>query len=201
MNLFSRVFRSPVWRMLAALAFSGCVIAAQAAAPQSAVAAPPAVTQSLGSALKKGQSRLVVLGFNIYDARLWANDNFSASDFSKHSFALELQYLRNFSGKMIAERSLKEMRRLGTVSDDKAKQWLSLMMQAFPDVKKGDQLIGVHQADGTASFFLNGKRISDVSDSEFARLFFGIWLSPQTSEPKMRSDLIGASAAAGGTRR
>jgi hypothetical protein len=187
--------------MLAVSALSGCFIAAQAATQQNAPAAPPAVTQSLGAAQKKGQSRLVVLGFNIYDARLWATENFSVSDFSKHGFALELQYLRNFSGKMIAERSLKEMRRLGTVSDDKAKQWLSLMLQAFPDVKKGDQLIGVHQSDGSASFFLNGRRISEVRDDEFARLFFGIWLSPQTSEPKMRNDLIGASAASDGTRR
>lgn len=156
-------------------------------------ATPPAVAQSLSNAKALGQARLVVFGFNIYDAKLWAADGFSVANYPAEPFALELRYLRSFSGAMIAERSLKEMRRIGAVSDEKAAQWLDNMKKTFPDVKKGDQLIGIHKPDGTASFTLNGKPIGEVRDEEFTRLFFGIWLSPKTSEPKMRSLLIGAA--------
>jgi hypothetical protein len=167
-------------------------------ATATAATAPAEVAQAISGAQGLGQSRLVVFGFNIYDAKLWARENFSASNYAKELFALELRYLRNFNGAMIAERSLKEMRRLGPISDEKAAQWLENMRRTFPDVKKGDQLIGIHRTDGSASFVLNGKPIGEIRDEEFVRLFFGIWLNPKTSEPKMRSELIGA---AGGAKR
>ena len=42
---------------------------------------------------------------------------------------------------------------------------------------------------------MNGKPIGDVRDAEFNRLFFGIWLSSKSSEPKMRRELIGAAGS------
>jgi Chalcone isomerase-like len=91
---------------------------------------------------------------------------------------------------------LKEMRKLDQVSDEKAAEWLLQMKQTFPDIKKGDQLIGIHRPDGSATFLMNGKAIGEVRDAEFTRLFFGIWLSTKTSEPKMRRELMGASSEA-----
>lgn len=166
-----------------------------AADPAATVTAPRDIAQALDQARKLGQARLVVLGFNIYDAKLWVKEGFSAPNYPNSSFALELRYLRNFSGISIADRSLKEMRNIGSVSDSKAQDWLDLMRKIFPDIKKGDQLIGIHRADGSASFLLNGKQIGEVRDTEFNRLFFGIWLSSKTSEPKMRRELIGAAAS------
>ncbi len=157
---------------------------------------PPVITQAVSGARALGQARLTVYGFNIYDAKLWAAEGFVATNYAQQPFALELRYLRSFSGSMIAERSLSEMRRIGAVSDEKAAQWLDTMKKTFPDVKKGDQLIGIHRPDGTASFMLNGKSIGEMRDEEFTRLFFGIWLSPNTSEPKMRSQLIGMASGA-----
>ncbi len=162
--------------------------------PVNAAPTPMEVTQAMPTAQALGQSRLVVFGFNIYDAKLWANEKFIPANYASEPFALELRYLRSFSGPSISERSLKEMRRLGTVSDEKAAQWLDRMKQTFPDVKKGDQLIGIHRPDGSASFILNGKQIGEVREEEFNRLFFGIWLSPRTSEPKMRGELLGAAS-------
>ncbi|MFM7332350.1 MAG: chalcone isomerase family protein [Brachymonas sp.] len=156
--------------------------------------APQAVLQGIGSAKVQGQARLKVYGFNIYDAKLWVSEGFSAENYAQEPFALELKYLRNFSGEMIAERSLKEMQRIGDVSAEKSAQWLDVMKKTFPDVKKGDQLIGIHRPDGSASFVLNGKSVGEVKDAQFNRLFFGIWLSPKSSEPKMRRELIGANS-------
>jgi Chalcone isomerase-like len=161
-----------------------------------AAVAPAEITRALKNVRMLGQSRLVVFGFNIYDAKLWVEPDFVAANYGTESLALELRYLRNFTGTSIAERSLKEMRRLGEVSDEKASQWLVQMKQTFPDVKKGDQLIGIHRPDGSAQFILNNKPMGEVRDEEFTRLFFGIWLSPRTSEPKMRSELTGIAIGA-----
>lgn len=169
--------------------------AATVVAASTTVQPPREVAQALEQARKLGQARLVVFGFNIYDAKLWANDGFAVANYASSAFALELRYLRNFSGSSLAERSLKEMRAQSSVSDTKAQEWLEQMRKTFPDVKKGDQLIGIHRSDGSSSFTLNGKPIGDVRDAEFTRLFFGIWLSPRTSEPKMRRELIGAASS------
>jgi hypothetical protein len=161
----------------------------------STASAPAPVAQAITGAREQGHGRLVVLGFSIYDAKLWTAESFAPAQYERELFALELRYLRNFKGEAIAERSLKEMRNVGQVSDERAAQWLAEMKRTFPDVKKGDQLIGIHRPDGSAGFVLNGKPIGEVRDPEFTRLFFGIWLSTRTSAPKLRSALIGAATS------
>jgi len=138
-----------------------------------------------------GQGRLTYFGLNVYGAKLWVTDVFKADDFSAHPVALELEYARSLVGQLIAERSLDEMKKVGSVPQDKAAAWLASMVQIFPDVNKGDRITGVyHPVDGMR-FFLNGKPRGEVRDGAFARLFIGIWLSPRTSEPKLRQALLG----------
>ena len=59
-------------------------------------------------------------------------------------------------------------------------------MRAFPDVTPGDRLTGLATLQGATRFFHNGRQTAPVADPEFGRLFFGIWLSPHTSEPDLR---------------
>jgi hypothetical protein len=47
------------------------------------------------------------------------------------------------------------------------------------------------QVPGVATrYFVNGKFTGEIRDAEFTRLFFGIWLSPRTSEPRLRQALL-----------
>jgi hypothetical protein len=50
----------------------------------------------------------------VYDARLWVGPGFRQSEFDRHPLALELAYLRAFTGADIARRSIDEMRRAGS---------------------------------------------------------------------------------------
>jgi hypothetical protein len=192
LNNFRRFNTTVLIALCAYLVPAGSLFASANVTVASAV-----IAQAVEGARAIGQARLTVYGFSIYDAKLWAADRFSVTNYATQPFALELRYLRNFKGEMIAERSLSEMRRLGEISDEKAGVWLASMKKTFPDVKKGDVLIGFHRPDGTASFNFNGRPIGEVNDPEFTRHFFGIWLSPKTSEPKMRQNLIGATAFEG----
>jgi hypothetical protein len=150
-------------------------------------AGPPVL---LPGARRLGQARLRFFGLSVYDAVLWAEAGFEAALFERHRFVLELHYLRTLYGKAIAERSLKEMRGVGSVSDAQATRWLDAMTQLFPDVKDGDHIAGLHLPGEGARFTLNGRPLGEVPDAEFARLFFGIWLSSATSEPQMRTQLL-----------
>ena len=65
------------------------------------------------------------------------------------------------------------------------------MARIFPDIKKGDTLIGVSLPGKEARFYNREKLIAVVPDPEFAKAFFDIWLSEKSSEPKMRLKLLG----------
>ncbi|WP_426148008.1 chalcone isomerase family protein [Polaromonas sp. DSR2-3-2] len=187
---------------LAALLWASAALAQLSAPPAtpelaaSRAGAPPARPElsALPQARLVGQTRLTLWGFDIYDVRLWAPDNFSAASFASSALALELNYLRNFQAADIAERSLKEMRRSQPVSDAQAAQWKAELLRVIPDVRKGDRITGVHRPGVSAAFWVNGRASGEILDADFARLFFGIWLSPGTSEPRMREALLAGSS-------
>ncbi len=68
-------------------------------------------------------------------------------------------------------------------------QWGEQMGRIFPDVRPGDEILGVHLSDG-ARFFLNDRQVGAIDDPAFARAFFAIWLDPRTSAPELRSALL-----------
>ena len=150
----------------------------------------PELSGALPKAQRIGTGRLTVWGFQVYDARLWAQPGFRAANFDRAPLALELSYLRAFKAEEVAERSIKEMRRSKPVSDAQASRWIANLLRVIPDIRTGDRVMGVHRPGVGAAFWVNGKNTGEVLDAEFAKLFFGIWLSPNTSEPKLRDALL-----------
>jgi hypothetical protein len=68
--------------------------------------------------------------------------------------------------------------------------WEDQMRALFPDVKAGDRITGINQPAVGAVFWSQGRVLGEVRDPAFAKQFFGIWLSPQSSEPQMRRALL-----------
>ena len=153
----------------------------------------PELKAELPEARTLGTARMRYFGIDLYDAKLLA-PMLKRSDYAASPFALEILYFRSFDGTAIADRSLKEMRRVGSISPEKEKSWLDAMRTAFPDVKSGDRVTAFHKPGVGARFFVNGLARASIDDPEFSRYFFGIWLSPNTSEPKMRADLLAGAS-------
>ena len=174
-----------------AIAAASAAAAARAAAELDASAKPPPeLASELPGARWRGSGVMRFFGLPIYDLRLWSPAPL-VGDGASQSLALELVYARKLVGEMIASRSLDETRRIGPFSEAQGASWLAAMTQLFPDVQAGDRLTGVQRPGQSAVFFFNGQRRGEVLDADFSRLFFGIWLSPRTSEPKLRSQLLG----------
>jgi hypothetical protein len=157
--------------------------------------APAEVQKELPGATLSGGSRMRFFGLSIYDARLWVTPGFRSTRYAQHPLALELNYLRDLSGKAIAERSLKEMERAGPIDAATAQRWLAAMAEAFPDVKTSDRITGIHQPEQGVRFWFNGQLRATIRDVEFSQRFFGIWLAQTTSEPALRSALLAGAAA------
>jgi len=174
------------------LALAAAPLAALRAQPAPAV--PPELTGELNGPRLQGSGHMRFLGLHIYDARLWVGAQPVTGEWSALPFALELQYARSLKGEQIAERSLKEMQRQGDIPELAAERWLGDMKQLFPDVEAGDRITGLNLPGVGARFFVNGRLRGEPRETEFARLFFGIWLSPRTSEPALRETLLGRKA-------
>ena len=167
------------------------LVAHQQGAQAGAVPWPaPAVASALNQPRLAGQGRYRYWGFDIYQALLWVEPGFDRAALNTQRYALELRYLLPFKGRDIAQRSIDEMRRIGGMTDAQARQWLQDMTAAFPDVVLGDRLTGIHLPGRGALFLANGRPAAEVADPEFARLFFGIWLSDKTPEPRLRQALL-----------
>ena len=145
---------------------------------------PSSVLSELPMLQRWGTGEFSRFGFFVYEATLWA----ASSERVSPPLALSLTYKRSIQGQAIAEASADQMRDLGAKEPDLSR-WLAQMQTVFPNVKDGDQIVGVQLPD-KAAFYFNGQPIGEVPGAEFARTFFGIWLDPRTSEPRLRTALL-----------
>ncbi|MCV2351297.1 chalcone isomerase family protein [Paucibacter sp. Y2R2-4] len=157
------------------------------ALPWLAQAAP-----ELAELRQQSKAQMRFFGLLIYDIRLWSREAIDAQNWARKELALELEYARSLSGREIAKRSLVEMKRQGEIAPEQAQRWLTEMEAAFPDVQAGDRISGLHEPGEGIRFFVNGRLQRRISDPLFARLFLGIWLAPQSSEPGLRKQLLGS---------
>lgn len=158
-----------------------------------AITQPTELRSTMPTATLAGSTLFTYWGVAIYNASLWVAPGFKPDAYERHAFALELTYLRDFSNADITRRSIDEMRRLGAGAAQ-LQTWQTLLHQAFPDVRKGDRITGLHQPGAATIFMTNGQKTGAMADPDFGRLFFGIWLSVQTSEPRMRQALLAQTA-------
>ena len=175
----------------ALLVWAACLYGLQA----QATPLPQELRAALPSAALSGQATMTFWGLKVYRASLWVTPGFVATAYDQTAFALELAYLRDFKGADIASRSITEMRRQGPIEAERAARWESRMRDLFPDVKPGDSITGVNQSGRGALFLSNGRVLGEIADPEFAKLFFGIWLAPRTSQPQLRRDLLSPTRA------
>src|SRR5690606_38286318 len=120
----------------------------------------------------------------------WLGREFDAQTFGQHQLALELIYHRAVTGKAIAQRSVQEMQRQGSLGEELVNSWTQELAQWLPDVQPGDKLTGLYMPGQGMQLWRGGQSLGAINHPELARYFFGIWLSPRTSEPGLRNALL-----------
>ena len=154
----------------------------------SAWAATPPWLEQLPQAQQVGEGVFRRLGWSIYTARLWAPDGVYAPG---KPFALSLTYEFDIAQSRIVQASIDEMERLGAPVADRP-QWREALEAVIRDVGKSQSLAGVYMPGQGALFYHDDVQTGRV-DEELARYFFGIWLDPRTSDPALRTALLGGA--------
>lgn len=152
--------------------------------------AAAASLRELPGAQLVGSGDLTWMGLSVYQASLHAPDGRYIPD---RPHALKLLYDRNFSRERMAQRSLQEIEQIFGKQQE-ADQILQKLSSVFSDVSKGDYITGVHYPGEGAEFYGKQGLLGRLDDAELAAAFFAIWLSPKTSEPRLRSQLLGDSS-------
>lgn len=133
-----------------------------------------------------GKATLRKLLIKVYDGELWADGEWSYDK----PFALSLHYDVNIDGEDLVERTFEEIERS---SGEPASAWQHLSPQlsrCMPSVKAGDRITALYLPGKGAHFYFNDTASGTINDVEFAKLFFDIWLSPQTTEPAFRQAIF-----------
>ncbi|MCM8610938.1 chalcone isomerase family protein [Accumulibacter sp.] len=162
------------------------LLLALAASPLAGLAMTGTATAAPTTGLRRwGSGEFRRFGLLIYAATLWA----SGDDPLQPPLALELTYKRTIKGRDIADASIGEMRKLGVAGEARLRAWGERMLAIFPDVRRGDRIVGV-QLPEAARFYFNDRSIGSIDDPAFARAFFAIWLDAGTSAPDLRAALL-----------
>jgi len=184
------ILRAAAAGAMAPIAVAGAMASkdASAAVAESLSRLPSAVTAQAGELRRLGVGTMRWFGLHVYDAALWVRDSaWNAGD----TFALDIVYARSIAGKALAESSITEMKRVGFTDEAQHARWLPAMARTFPDVGRGDRLVGLNLKGAGAAFFNQDRALGTIDDPEFARAFFAIWLDPRTREPQLRNRLLG----------
>jgi hypothetical protein len=162
------------------------------ATPTAVLSAPPEVASSIHAERPYGAGKYAVLFITAYDAELWTD----APVWSMSApFALTLRYHMSFSADYLISRTLREMKHVDPSLSEAQLASYRKAMAFFAPASSGDEMTMLYQpgqpgATGSVRFFKNGVLTGDISQPGFAQDFFGVWLSPATSDPDLRKSLL-----------
>lgn len=144
-------------------------------------------------ALRKcGAARLKVLFWDIYESSLYTPDGTWSE--GVRPLRLDIRYLRAISALDLVKQTGKEWAEQGKSSPQHL-VWQGELLSIWPDVTEGDVISLAIDPSGVSTFLFNGDAIGTIGDPQFGEDFAGIWLSPDTTRPALRRQLIGEADA------
>lgn len=166
-------------------------IALLMALPSFAKAAPPTELEPVfRSADPYGQADFTFLWMDVYHIALWTDEPRWRPD---GAYALSITYRMSFRSAELVERTCKEMQRHHPSGSEWCEGRNDMLKRVMPDVRAGDRITALRTANGHARFFKDGAPTGTIDDAAFVDAFFAIWLGENTSEPRLRQQLVGRS--------
>lgn len=153
-----------------------------------AQASPPEIANVIKSDRPYGEGHMNFLFIKAYNARLWTD----APSWSMDApFAMEITYGMDFDTDDLTGRTIKEMKTVDPgLSDAEIARLTPELNKVYPPVKSGDRLVALYVPGKPVLFSHNGQPTGSIAGENFAKDFFGIWLSPNTSAPSLREKLL-----------
>ncbi|MCL1089982.1 chalcone isomerase family protein [Shewanella profunda] len=143
------------------------------------------------SLIEVGRGEMDWLWLSLYKAKLMtATGRYQQG---QYPILLEIEYYRDIDSDDLLQATRDQWKQLRFSNTD-IEGWLSVLRSIWPDVKQGDHLSFMIVDGQTSQFFYNQQPLNMINDTHFAEAFLAIWLSPQTSGPSLRAQLLGETS-------
>lgn len=136
-----------------------------------------------------GQATLSFLFWDLYKSRLLTTSGKYPINENNDKLIYEINYLRDISKDDLVDRTVEQWQHLELPSQSYQK-FIPQLQQIWPDIIEGDTL-SLFIDNKTSFFYFNKVHIGRIDDPTFGQIFLDIWLAEKTSQPKLRSQLLG----------
>ncbi|RJG48139.1 chalcone isomerase family protein [Motilimonas pumila] len=135
-----------------------------------------------------GQGEMQWLFISLYQAKLYSVDGQYKAKSYPH--ALDITYEVDIDKEDLVSATQDQWGKL-SFEGQKYQRWLGQLSSIWPDIKSGDKLTFVVTDNSHSQFYHNGELLASLEQPGFADAFLAIWLSPNTSRPALRKQLLG----------
>lgn len=135
-----------------------------------------------------GKGEMHKLFWHVYDTALYTP---SGSYNPNEPYALENTYHMDFIPEELADRTIDEMKHQMQMSEAQETAWRNKLIEIWPTVKEGDVIRAEATPKKQVVFYHNRKHVGTISDPQFVAPFMDIWLGERTTEPGLRTAILG----------
>ena len=135
-----------------------------------------------------GKAKFSVLFWDIYESSLLTTDGQQPFSNVCQQVLFEIHYLRDISKKELIDNTVSQWQHLA-LNENEYRAFLPLLENIWSDINAGDRLSMLSQR-GRSVFYLNRQKIGEIESLTFAKIFLGIWLDENTSEPELQQQLL-----------
>ena len=136
-----------------------------------------------------GEGKMTFLFWDVYLARLYTPSGGYKNTLTP--LALEFNYLMDIEAKDLIEETVNQWRKQKMQRHDDERLWLEQLNAIWPNVAEGDQLLFVVDENHYSRFYHNQNYLGVIESIDFSKRFSAIWLSENTTAPKVRKKLLG----------
>ncbi|TMM43166.1 hypothetical protein FCS21_13495 [Colwellia ponticola] len=138
-----------------------------------------------------GEATFSVLFWDIYKSKLLTTSGNYPVEVTQDNLLFDINYLTDIASKDLINNTIEQWQHLG-IAAEVYQAYLPQLKTLWPDIKEGDSLsLLIHQ--GRSIFYFNKQYIGVINEPEFGQVFLAIWLSKNTSQPKLRNKLLGST--------
>lgn len=140
-----------------------------------------------------GKAKFSVLFWDIYNSTLYTKSGSyrheNANEKSPQSLIFEIEYLKDITTEDLLEQTVKQWKHL-KIPELAYSKYIPTLKAIWPNITPGDKLTMLVQ-NKQSVFYFNHVKVGYIEEAQFSKLFLDIWLSPNTSETELRSQLLG----------
>ena len=152
-----------------------------------AFAKPPCLNEMITSPDPFGRGEYHVMGFHIYSAQFWTDSK--QWDKSK-PYALYIKYFTDISKEDFLEKTLDELKKNPTVTEDMLTNFQQKLAFIYPNVADGDSITALYKPGEGVLFYHNESQLGWMKEEQLIVPFFEIWLGEHSSDPELRDRLL-----------